>query len=144
MMLYEGDYVYLEKWSKWINIFSLLATILIYQIFFMIFKVAMYCFLGCELVGAQDAMMLLDNPTNRHMIMAGCFTEKYEYLNMREHFMNKTGMIRRCRSELVKYFGFHFYRHLKGDEWDSKSKMSFNTVEGIHTEKDMLEWILKE
>ena len=98
----------------------------------------------CELLGPQDFGFILDKPTNRHIIVTVAFLEKFEWLSMREHFSNKTSLIHKCRTKLVKYCGMRFFQTMSDQEWEKKSKNVLILNEEISTEAELKEFMLKE
>lgn len=45
------------------------------------------------------------------------FFEKFDYLSMKEHHINKSQYIDKCRSKLVKQFGLYWFQKMSDEEW---------------------------
>lgn len=65
--------------------------------------------------------------------MGTLFFEKFEFEDMRDYLMERTCLLHKCRSKLVKKFGLWWFQRMSLEEWDSKKHDVFTKVEGIHT-----------
>ena len=94
----EKDGGYPSGVPYWVVILMTLAGVVVYSVFFGIFQLFMSTCFNCELLGAQDFCLTLDEPNTRHMICTMCFIEPFEWLKMRKHFNEKTKKLKNCRS----------------------------------------------
>ena len=75
---------------------------------------------GCESLGSFDALLMLDDPKNVTNIMAAAFIEPYEAESMKNYFFEKTSILHRCRSKLVKHFGLYWFKKMDAQEFKEK------------------------
>ena len=64
-------------------VFGTIAYILAFRIFFLMMKV---CF-RCEPLGELDQVFLYEVPENRHIIVATCVFEQFDYMDMKDFLM---------------------------------------------------------
>ena len=115
-----------------------------YFILMQIFNGLMYCMFKCEALGPFDALFLNDDRKNLSNITACCFFEPLDYERTKAYILGKTQGLHKCRSKLTMKFGLYWFQEMDGPEWLSKKDDVVRLVEGIHTDKELNEFIVKE
>jgi hypothetical protein len=68
--------------------------------------------------------------------MIGCsIFETFRFEEMKEHILDKTNVMHKCRSKLVSYFGLWFFERMEIQEWNFKRHDLVIEKTGIHTDK---------
>jgi hypothetical protein len=66
-------------------------------------------FMQAEQLWSYDTAFLLDSETNFSIMIGACFFETFKFEEMKEHILEKTSIMHKCRSKLVQYFGIWFF-----------------------------------
>ena len=90
---------------------------LYYFIVLTIFNTIMWVTIKCEALGYHDYSFLLDDDVNQHTIVAVGIFEKFDYVTMKNYLREKTNVIHKCQSKLVKKFGMFWYQKMTEEEW---------------------------
>lgn len=102
---------------KGIIFLSIVLGFGMYELLLQIFCFFMSITMGCNSLGNHDFQFLLDEKDNNHLIVGAGVFEKFDYISFKQHLINKTQYINRCRSKLVKMFGLYWFKEMGEDEW---------------------------
>ena len=94
----------------------------------------MYIIYGCHRCGITDENFLQDDADNLANICGVFFFEQFEYESMKTYLIQKTAGLHRCRSKLVKIFGFWWYQDMSAEEWEKKKDAVVILEENVHTD----------
>ena len=64
-----------------------------------------------------------------------------EFHSLKKYLLEKTALLHKCRSKLVKKFGVWWFQEMPEEEWVAKREEVVINVEGIHTEKELSEFL---
>ena len=107
----------------------------VYFLILTIFDQIMWYTADCESLGAFDAIFLLDDKSNRSNNLGVLTFEQFDFESMRDHLINKTETVHKCRSKLVKKFGVYWFQKMDPKEWLKKKDDVIVKVENIHNEQ---------
>lgn len=97
-----------------------------------------------EPLGLHDYSFLLDKDDNHHIIVVTGIYDKFDGKTMQEYFLEKTKMVDKCQSKLVKKFGLWWYQKLTEKEWAIQSKQVVCEVkEDIHDDETLKEFSIR-
>lgn len=100
-------------------------------------------FFDLESLITYDRIMLEDTELQRLNLVCASRWEPYDYEVMKQYIIDKTENINRCRSKLVKYFGIWYFKKMSKEEFKSKEKYFVQKVDGIHTEQQLADFMVK-
>ena len=102
----------------------------------------MYIFFKCEVLNAQDMTFMDDSDVNKSIIIGPAYVQKIEdYSQMKDYFLQKTALIHKMRSKLVKRFGIFFFEEMSEIEWQKKQDQVVVLNDQIKSEKELLEFL---
>ena len=92
-----------------VTIYSSIVGVLLYVACIEIFRQYMHYVHDAQMLLTYDALWLLDTPKNLAQMTGGLFFETFEFEKMKDHILEKTNVIHKCRSKLYLYCGlWHF------------------------------------
>ena len=80
-----------------------------YFILYRLFEELMNLVLNCEALSLYDSILMQDDQKNISNIVGTMFFEKFQWEEMRDYLMTRTGLVHKCRSKLVKRFGIWWF-----------------------------------
>jgi hypothetical protein len=150
-MCMYGSYAGFQKWQidqyilkDWIIFCSVLVGIVAYWLIMWIFCQIMQICFSCEQLSNFDAVWLLDRPDNLCYAIGVWFFEPFEFEEMKQHMLDKTQGVHRCRSKLVLKFGLWYFQKMSRDEWATKKEGVVQEKNGIHTPEDLCKYLCEE
>lgn len=108
------------------------------------FTLLVGCCLGLEPMSLYDALMMIDTPVSRANIIGATRFEKYEADEMRTYLEERLAKLPRCRSKVYKLCGVWWFKKMSEKEYDSKKDAIFKTVDNVHTDKQLNEFMCQE
>jgi len=72
------------KSMAWMRFLSMMLGFMIYVFLFKIFSLYMFYAWECETLGGSDQMFIYEKEDNRHIILAACCMETFDYDTMRQ------------------------------------------------------------
>ena len=79
------------------------------------------CF-NCEQLSNFDAVWLFDRPKNLTYAIGVWFFEEFQFEEMKQHMLEKSEGVSRCRSKLAMYAGLWYFKKMGTAEWESKKE----------------------
>jgi len=123
---------------------GLLVGYILYYILFRIFDWLMFVILDCEALYGFDSIFLLDDRKNIANIVGTLFFEEFEYEEMKQYLIEKTGPLHKCRSKLVNKFGIWWWKKMGEEEFRKKQEAIVVEVKDVHTEDQLLKFMCDE
>ena len=114
-----------------------IGTAIYITIFIWFLNQMMFILADCEGLTPYDSLLLQDDTKCISNIVGTLFFEKFEFEEMRDYLMERTSLLHKCRSKLVKKFGIWWFQRMSLEEWNSKKADVFTKVEGIHTAEQL-------
>lgn len=97
-----------------------------------------------EILGLHDQSFLLDDDDNHHTIVAVGIFEKFDYVTMKMYLAEKSKVIDKAKTKLVKKFGLWWHQALTEEEWKSQLPNVFSLVQGVKGEKQLQEFAVMQ
>ena len=96
---------------------SILIGAVAYWIIMVAFDAIMYYGFGLESLNPFDAVFLLNDKKNMANFIGTLFFEPFEFESMKMYLEEKSAVVHKCRSKLVKKFGMWYFQKMTDDEW---------------------------
>ena len=99
---------------------------------------------GLETPGVYDRIMMEDSEGNWTNVIGATRFEKLEFESLRDAILDRLEHVHRCRSKMVKIFGVWYFKRMENEEFDRKKDVIVQRIDGIHTDKELSEWLCQE
>ncbi len=105
---------------------------------------SIYLIFGYSQLNALDSVMLIENENNRMNVLSCMICEKFQTDDLIEKIKEKAYKHPRTRSKLIRFLGNHYWQVMTPEELAEKEPTFIKKVEGIHSEKDLQDFMAKE
>lgn len=69
--------------------------------------------------------------------------EKYEAAKMRAYLEERMTKLPRCKSKMYKFMSHWYFKEMSQEEYESKRDVIYQEVNGIHTDKQLSDFMCK-
>jgi len=121
-----------------------LCGILVYQIFDYGYNKILHLFFGLEPLVTYDMIMLQDDDLNKTTVIGAALFEKFDYREMQKWILERSKDLPRARHRLYKFMGNWYFKKIPDEEFKEMEDWFIKEVNGIHTEKELAEFMCQE